>query len=236
MKHSTPYVYLLKDLETGKRYFGCRFAVGCDPSDLGVSYFTSSSTVAPLFSADPARFEKKILAVGSTDYVIELEKKLIDEHCAVLSDEFYNRTSGRAVHPDDRLAGAFKEHAKRSPELYASIAAKMHSKTTADQRRAAAKKAYELLTPEQQRAKMQMMRDSKTEEGKAKSLLAMREAATFEQLSAAGKKGGLLGGKKGCAVTNSQRWKCVECGMVSLPGPLGKHQSRSSHSGKERVL
>lgn len=37
-------------------------------------------------------------------------------------------------------------------------------------------------------------------------------------------------------ILNSQRWRCLECGMVSLPGPLGKHLSRSGHSGKERVL
>ena len=236
MKTSQPYTYMLQDSNNGKKYIGCRFAKGCAPSDLGVSYFTSSRVVSSLFKANPGRFQISILMTGSEDEVIEFEKRLLDECNAVLDDSYYNRTSGRAIHPDDRLAGALKEHAKRSPELYAKIAAKMHAKTTHEHRSKAAKKSIENLGLEDLKAKMKMMRDSRTPDGKARSLQAMRDAATPEKLSAAGKKGGLIGGKKGCMITNSQKWKCLECGMVSLPGPIGKHLSRSGHSGKERVL
>lgn len=47
------YVYELKGLVTGKWYVGSRTAKGCDPSDLGVSYFTSSKAIEPLFRDDP---------------------------------------------------------------------------------------------------------------------------------------------------------------------------------------
>lgn len=40
-----PYVYRLTDLVNGKRYIGSRYAKVCDPSDLGVSYFTSRPEV-----------------------------------------------------------------------------------------------------------------------------------------------------------------------------------------------
>ncbi len=231
-----PYVYLLEDSLNGKKYIGCRFAKGCDSSDLGLTYFTSSSSVSALYKADPARFSSTVLLTGTVEEVIEFEKRLIDECDAVNSDSYYNRTSGKAVHPDDRLAGAFKEHAKRSRELYAAIASKMHAKTSREQRSKAARKQLESLGQEELNAKMQMMRDRRTDAGRVKSLRAMLEACTPEQRRAAGNKGGLLGGKKSCLVTNSQRWKCQTCGMISLPGPLGKHQARSAHSGKERVL
>lgn len=237
MKQTKPYVYLLKDLETGKSYIGCRFARGCCPDDLGVSYFTSSHVVEPLFRNNPARFTTSILLLGSADEVIECEKKTIDELNAVFSDEYYNRTSGRAIHPDDRLAGALKEHAKRTPEMYASIVSKMHAKTTFEQRSKAGSDYAESIRGPELDAKMQMMRSKKTPESIARAAAknSAHALANLDRMSEMGKIGGKLGGPKGCAVTNSQKWKCVECGMVSLPGPLGKHQSRSKHVGKERI-
>jgi len=31
-------------------------------------------------------------------------------------------------------------------------------------------------------------------------------------------------------------WICVECGLKSLPGSVGRHQSATGHVGRERVL
>lgn len=233
-----PYVYLIQDLETGKRYIGSRIAKGCDPSDLGVTYFTSSSIVRPLFVANPARFSKVIVATGSVEYIIDLEKKLIDDCGAVFSDDYYNRTSGKAIHPDDRLAGARFEHSKRSQELYASIVDKMHAKTTREQRSKAARDYAESIRGSVLDDKMRKMRSMRTPEGMARvaKASAERAAANPTKMSEMGKKGGSIGGPKGSATTNNQRWKCVQCGMITLVGPLGKHQSRSGHVGKERVV
>lgn len=236
MIHSIPYVYILTDRETGKKYIGSRYAKGCEPDDLGVKYFTSSAVVKPLFQRDPNRFEKQIIAVADPEYVIFLEKKLIDFHDAVVSEHFYNRTSGKAIHPEDVRAGALKEHAKRPASLYASIVKQMHVKTTRAQRAAAGRAQIDSLSAPQLDAKMEKMRASITAEGRIRSVEAMASANTKESLSAAGKIGGKLGGPKGCKTTNSQRWKCTQCGMVSLPGPLGKHQNRAGHSGKERLI
>lgn len=97
----TPYVYRLTDKLTGRRYIGCRYAKGCAPIDLGVDYFTTSKTVNPLFKAAPDRFEKQIIVTGTSDYVIKVEKQLIDLYDAVMSDDFYNRANAKAIHPDD---------------------------------------------------------------------------------------------------------------------------------------
>ena len=167
-----PYVYRLTDKENGKIYIGVRFAKNCNPNDLGVSYFTSSKIVQPIFQSNPDRFEKQIIVCSDMDYVIKVEKTLIDIYNAVFSDNYYNRTNNKAIHPDDIRAGAIKEHNKRSPELKAYIVKKMHEKTTKEHRSKLAKANYEKMTPEQRAQKMQKMRDSRTEEGKLKSLKA----------------------------------------------------------------
>lgn len=231
------YVYRLVDKENGKEYIGCRFAKGCSPKDLGVSYFTSSKIVAPLFKENPQRFDCFVIVTGDQNYVINVEKTMLDFYDAVNSDKYYNRTNGRAIHPDDRLAGAYKEHAKRSPEMYSSIARKMILKTTRAQRVRAAKIAYEKMTPEERAAKMAMMRSRKTKDSVARTTLAaiQRAKENPQRMSDMGRVGGKLGGAKACKITNSQKWQCVECGLISLPGPLGKHQSRSGHAGKRRL-
>lgn len=231
------YVYRLIDKQTGKEYIGCRFAAGCSPADLGRSYFTSSKIVAPLFRENPQRFDYHIIVTGDPNYVIRVEKTMLDFYDAVNSDKYYNRTSGRAIHPDDRLAGARKEHAKRSPELYAKIARKMIAKTTYEHRVKAAMIAYKKMTPEERAAKMAMMRSKKTEASIAKTKEASKKRAQEnpQKMADMGKIGGKIGGAIACKITNSQKWQCEQCGMISLPGPLGKHQSRKNHTGKRRV-
>jgi hypothetical protein len=41
-----PYTYLLRNKITGERYYGVRYALGCDPAELWVSYFSSSGHVS----------------------------------------------------------------------------------------------------------------------------------------------------------------------------------------------
>lgn len=96
-----PYVYRLTDKTNGKRYIGSRYGKVCNPADLGITYFTSSKTVSKLFRENPERFEKQIVVTGTTEYVIKVEFDLIQLYDAVLSEEFYNRTNGKGIHPDD---------------------------------------------------------------------------------------------------------------------------------------
>lgn len=44
-----------------------------------------------------------------------------------------------------------------------------------------------------------------------------------------------LHGRAGIAKTNSQLWKCTECGRESTPSGIANHQIRTNHSGKERL-
>jgi hypothetical protein len=48
MKEWIPYVYVVKNKTTGLKYLGVRYAKGCHPDDLWVTYFTSSSLIKKL--------------------------------------------------------------------------------------------------------------------------------------------------------------------------------------------
>ncbi|MGI9141968.1 MAG: hypothetical protein ACR2IJ_02150, partial [Fluviibacter sp.] len=63
-RETTPYVYLLIERSSGNWYIGSRVANGCHPRELGMSYFTSSKTVKPLFKANPSKFVTSILYIG----------------------------------------------------------------------------------------------------------------------------------------------------------------------------
>lgn len=60
---STPYTYRITHLPSGKHYYGCRYAKNCHPSDLWVTYFTSSSQIKRLIEQD-----------GKKSFVIEIRK------------------------------------------------------------------------------------------------------------------------------------------------------------------
>jgi len=62
------------------------------------------------------------------------------------------------------------------------------------------------------------------------SVITMRKALTTDVLSAAGKKGGPVGGKK----VSSMRRRCT-CGRVMPPGSLGRHQKSAGHVGWENA-
>jgi hypothetical protein len=56
----TPYVYVIESKVTGHRYIGVRYARGCEPGDLMVSYFTSSkivNTMTRVFGVDSWKIE-----------------------------------------------------------------------------------------------------------------------------------------------------------------------------------
>lgn len=202
---TTPYVYRLTDLHTGIQYIGSRYAKGCHPTELGVTYFTSSSHVTNIYKSNPARFKSEILVVSDRDYVIKVEKSIIDFNDAVMSEMYYNRTNNRAIHPDDAKRGGFKAHLiKNSSGLSVSAVNAGNSNVKTGW-------AYELG----RRA---------VESGRLKA-----------GSSEAGKKGGKIGGPKGCRITNSTYYRCGECDLVTTIGPLTRHHKTCNHFGKVLV-
>lgn len=94
----TPYTYYLYHRPTGKKYYGVRFKIGCDPSDLWKKYFSSSKDVWSLI-------EK--YGIDSFDYSVrktfKIKENAIDWEYRVLrrlkvcqSEIWLNKAVGRA--------------------------------------------------------------------------------------------------------------------------------------------
>lgn len=238
-----PYVYRLTDKVNGKRYIGSRYAKVCDPSDLGVSYFTSRKEVARLFRADPSRFEKQIIVTGAVDYVIKVEKDLIDLYDAVISDDFYNRTNAKAIHPEDMKAGGlkcklekigfhaftfeeFSDHNKKNGLRSFAEHKGVHSRTK-EQMSADGAKSYSMKVGIHARTKQQM-----SETGKANGRAAFANktgffALTLEQKQEIGKTYG--------GMSSKSRYRCLCCDMVTTAAGLGNHRRKTGHTGKVLV-
>jgi len=258
LMNASPYVYRLTDRTNSMRYIGSRYARGCCPEDLGVSYFTSSRRVAPLFKVDPARFEKQIIVSGTKEYVIAVENQLIDLYDAVMSNEFYNRTNAKAIHPEDNGG---KKGGARSKELgliqalgrsgaggravaktgkLKDAARSLHSVKNEDGKSVVAVKA----------GKATAAGGTLSSAGKLAGQIAVETGQLRSVASKGGKKGGAVCKELGLGVcgmsleqrrqyaliSNVQRWKCIECSMVSNAAALGRHQKFSGHTGKERIL
>lgn len=67
-----PYTYLITHIPTGKVYYGLRFARGCHPSDLWVTYFTSSKDI-----------HKMIKEYGKDSFVSEIRKTFDNPRAAI---------------------------------------------------------------------------------------------------------------------------------------------------------
>jgi hypothetical protein len=76
MEH-IPYVYIIKNKTTGLKYIGMRYAKGCNPNDLLVTYFTSSKLVHKLLLLYGVNdFTKRILHQfpGDAKKAVDAEK------------------------------------------------------------------------------------------------------------------------------------------------------------------
>lgn len=60
---TTPYVYLIIHKTSGKMYYGSRYSSDCDPSDLWVTYFSSSKIIHELIDV-----------YGKEDFVYKVRK------------------------------------------------------------------------------------------------------------------------------------------------------------------
>ena len=208
---STPYVYRITDTLTGKMYIGSRYAKGCHPSDLGVTYFTSSNTVKPIYKSEPSRFVHSILVTGDSTYVRKVERTLLKMYNCVLSETYYNRHDTEIGHPEDCAKGG--RHAVESGQL-ASLRTKAHQ-ISAGKKGGMATVASGHL--------------------KKVASLGGKAGGKAHMLSGHIKNLGLANGKISGELVMKMKVKCSECGMVSTPASIGRHQKFSGHSGKEKL-
>lgn len=98
---TTPYTYLIKHIPTGKVYYGCRYAEGCHPSDLWITYKTSSKYVRELieqYGAESFHFEvRKIF--NDKNSCRMWESKVLRRMKVVSRDDFLNKTDNLSIDP-----------------------------------------------------------------------------------------------------------------------------------------
>lgn len=82
------YVYMWKEIATGKWYIGSRTRKGCHPND---GYICSSKTVKPMIEANPDGWRRKVLFVGDALKALEMEAYLLTEMRAKQCGDSYNK-------------------------------------------------------------------------------------------------------------------------------------------------
>lgn len=88
-----PYTYLLTHRPSGKRYYGVRYAKGCDPSDLWVTYFSSSKEVKKL---NPKDFDIEIRRTFSTrEEALSWEQRVLWKMKVWNRPDWFNKTAPR---------------------------------------------------------------------------------------------------------------------------------------------
>lgn len=95
-----PFVYIIRNIDTGIRYAGVKFSKGCKPSDLLTTYFTSSNIVKSLIASGSTFIIDKIITFDSKELALEFEEFLLQEVNAAYSDDWYNQAIGKAINPD----------------------------------------------------------------------------------------------------------------------------------------
>lgn len=223
------YVYELIDKQTGKWYVGSRTSKTSSPDELGMSYFSSSRVVSPLFKANPARFETRIIVVSDPDYVAKVEVSMLELRGAKDDPNSYNMTNG-SLDYSPRKVGEL--HALRGTGVCGRT---MEQKIIHGAKGAAvsAARGVGIFSEENKLKAAEGARRANAQRKAAgiKRAYTIVNPMSPETRFAVSASGGKMGGKS----TSGQRYRCLHCGMISAPGPLGVHQAASNHVGKEKI-
>jgi NUMOD3 motif-containing protein len=108
---TTPYIYYLRWSKLGKQYLGCRFRRGCHPSDLWVSYFSSSKVVQKIRreygSPDIIKivrvFNAKEGALSKEEQstIVETEHRYLSLFQAMQNEKWLNLCNGGSAQPPE---------------------------------------------------------------------------------------------------------------------------------------
>lgn len=129
-KPRLPFTYVL-DCPNGKRYYGVRYAIGCNPEDLWNTYFTSSKTVKALinqYGIDGFKCEiRKVF--DSVDNARIWEHKVLRRLRVTTNDNWINKTDNISF-PDQ--TGVFHKKRKKCTvetgrKISAALKGKKHS-------------------------------------------------------------------------------------------------------------
>jgi hypothetical protein len=113
-----PYTYLIGWKEQTKFYYGVRYAIGCDPSEFLITYFTSSVEVEKMITThglpDIVQIRKTFNDVGKARF---WEHKVLRRMKVVKSEKWLNQTDNKSIAPRigklNHMFGKFGEMSHR---------------------------------------------------------------------------------------------------------------------------
>lgn len=130
---TTPYTYLIGWTRHNKFYYGVRYAAGCDPADLWVTYFTSSTHVSQFRTSYG---EPDIIQVrktfSSAAAAISWETRVLTRIGVISSEHWINRTNNKAIVYE------------RTPESIAKFVSKVRGRTSPFRGRSHTEKAKQV--------------------------------------------------------------------------------------------
>lgn len=95
---SIPFTYIITHVPSGMKYYGVRFAKNCSPSDIGVTYFSSSGVVKKMILDEGVEnFSFEVRKIFSTkEDALKWENKFLTRINAVDNDKWLNMSNGHA--------------------------------------------------------------------------------------------------------------------------------------------
>ena len=93
-----PYTYLIKWSSTGMKYYGVRYAKGCNPEEFWNTYFTSSKYVKEYRNkfGDPDVIEIR-MKFSSASNAREWEHTVLRRLKVILREDYLNKTDNKAI-------------------------------------------------------------------------------------------------------------------------------------------
>lgn len=92
LKLNSPYVYVITEVSSGKKYIGCRTARDASPTELGNTYFTSSKYIKSKWKSDTASFVvDEIIVCSSKEAAYSLEESMQRDVVAHRNPEYLNK-------------------------------------------------------------------------------------------------------------------------------------------------
>lgn len=113
-----PYTYLIGWIEQNKFYYGVRYALDCDPSDLMTTYFTSSPKVSEMIGLHGLPDIIQVRKIFTDTKKARLwEHKVLRRMKVIKSDKWLNRTDNKSIEPQvaekNHMFGKFGELSHR---------------------------------------------------------------------------------------------------------------------------
>lgn len=146
-KQTIPFYYIVGWSDENKYYIGSRYAKGCNPSDLGTKYFTSSKLVQAKWKEKAPDIVQVLMTFDTREQALEWEQTALRNFNAHKNPMFLNlaiqgpqfTTIKRIWTDEQRKKQSERAKGKKNPKISESLKGKPKTKEHVEKVRAALK-------------------------------------------------------------------------------------------------